>query len=287
LASAQNLPWNFEAFRRYVVYRRMQQAAAVLSMYEGQELSSGNPRMEELLEDLRVRTGEEWLPQRSGSESVRFNLEGDFYRNKGRLLTSLYVLQPKQLVKSGTPTITLTEFGRALGTGYVSEEEYYRFIVTRYEFPHPAYDENWAAWTAAKKRLKPLVYVLQVLMELYKLDEDQAYVNSQELATFGYETASHNKTPGVAQAILKGRKTGGQKRKYSDEVNRKINDMLGFLSLAGYVFYNGDSVDLNLMGVHPEELAYYWLKRKTRDYEEANRWEELKKLVDGALRGLP
>lgn len=264
----------------------MQQAAAVLALYEGQELSSSNPRMDELLDDLKARTGEDWLPQRSGSDMVKFNLEGDFYRNKGRLLTSFYVLQPKQLARSGPPVITLTDFGRALGSGYVSQKDYYRFIVGHYEFPHPAYDDNWAAWRAARKRLKPLIYILQILMELYKADEEEAYVSSEELAAFGYESASHEIAPRVAAAIIKGRTAGGKKREYTDEVNRKMNDMLGFMSMAGYVYYDGGSVDLNLMGVHPQELTYYWLKRKTRGFEEANKWEELSELVKEARRGL-
>ena len=275
----QPLPWHFEAFRRYVPYRKMQQAASVLCRYEGEEFGISNPRMEEILHELQVRTGEPWLPERKVSDSVEFNVEGGFYRNKGRLLTSFFIIEPKGLARSEGPIIKLTQFGRALGSGFVSEREYYDFIVTRMAYPHPAYKENWRIWRKASKTLRPLVFILQILIELYKRDRSHGYTTSEELATFAYPESSHSAVPRIVKKILQNRKKPVKTSPYTDRVNRKINDMLGFLSIAGFTYYDGRLVRLNLMDVHPQERTYYWEKRKTKEYEGANRLKQLEKLL--------
>jgi len=279
--SSQDLPWHFEAFRRYVVYRRMQQAASVLTLYEGETFDSSNPAMDELLGDLQLRTGEDWLPKRKVSDSVEFNVEGDFYRNKGRLLTSFFIIEPKDFVESGLPLIRLTQFGQALGNGFVSERQYYEFIVKRIKYPHPAYEDNWQAWTQAGRTLRPLIFILQILLELYESKPGCAnsYATSEELATFAYPQSSHEKIGVIADSIIQHRIKPSETREYSDEVNRKINDMLGFLCIAGFTFYDGKLVRLNLLGVHPQESAYYWEKRKTGEYEEASTLRDICNLI--------
>lgn len=275
----QELPWNFEAFRRYLPYEKMQQAASVLAFYEGERLDSSNPNMHSILDDLQLRTGEPWLPERKVSESVDFNVEGDFYRNKGRLLTSFYIIQPKQLVAGPEASIQMTEFGRALANGYVSQQEFYRFIVTQFEYPHPAYDDNWDAWKRAGRFLKPLAFILKILVRIYENDETQNHITSEELATFAYPVSDYRKVDEIVKQIGHNRKKPGPSRPRSDEVNRKISDMLGFLCVAGFCFYENRKVSLNLMRVHPQEMAYYWEKRKTSEYEEANALGEIKDLL--------
>ncbi len=279
MASKQSLPWNFEAFRRYTPYKRMQQTASVLCMYEGEEFGVSNPRMETILNELQDRTGEPWLPERKVSDSVEFNVEGDFYRNKGRLLTSFFIIEPKGLADSEGATIRLTQFGRALGSGFVSERQYYEFIVTRMTYPHPAYEDNWRIWKAAAKTLKPLVFILQILIELYRWERLQGYTTSEELAAFAYPESSHSAVARIVEKIRANRKNPAKTIPYSDEVNRKINDMLGFLSIAGFTYYDGQSVRLNLLGVHSQELAYYWEKRKTKEYDEDNRLKQFEQLT--------
>lgn len=263
----------------------MQQAASVLCIYEGEEFGVGNPKMEEILNTLQTRTGEPWLPERKVSESIEFNVEGDFYRNKGRLLTSFFIIEPKGLTDSEWPAIKMTQFGRALGSGYISERQYYDFIVTRIAYPHPAYEDNWRLWKQASKTLKPLVFILQILLKLYKTDKLQGYTTSEELAAFAYPESSHHAVSRITEGILKNRENPTKAIPYTDEVNRKINDMLGFLSIAGYTYYDGRLIRLNLMGVHPQERVYYWEKRKTREYDEANRLEELERLVESPKAG--
>lgn len=275
----QSLPWNFEAFRRYTPFRRMQQAASVLCMYEGEEFGISNPRMEDILRDLQMRTGEPWLPERNVSDSVDFNIEGDFYRNKGRLLTSFFIIEPKGLSASEGNIIKLTQFGRALGSGFVTEKQYYEFIVRRMSYPHPAYEENWEIWKEAAKELRPLVFIIQILIELYKIDKPSGYTTSEELATFAYPESTHSAVQKIVRKILENRGKTAKTAPYSDEVNRKINDMLGFLSMAGYTYYEGQTIRLNLMGVHPQELTYFWEKRKTKEYDEANTLKHLEELV--------
>jgi hypothetical protein len=281
--SMPTLPWNFEAFRRYLPFSKMQQAASVLSLHEKERLDSSNPAMDLLLSDLQQRTGEPWLPDRKVSDSVDFNVEGDFYRNKGRLLTSFYIIQPKQLVKEPEPVIMMTEFGRALANGFVSEKEYYNFIVTKFGYPHPAYDDNWKAWKEAGRSLKPLIFILQILVALYENGRDHGFVTSEEIATSAYPLSEHAKANKAANDILKSRDAKSTQRQRSDEVDRKINDMFGFLCMSGYTFYDGQSVRLNLLGVHPDELAYYWEKRKgTRESNEADKLSEVEKLIEQA-----
>lgn len=279
------LPWNFEAFRRYINYETMQQTAAVISLYEGEDLETYNPKMEEMLEELKLRTGRSWLPERSPYlENIEFNPEGNFYRNKGRLLTSLYIIYPKQLLDKSI--IKLTPFGIALGNGHISKKEYYEFILTRYLYPHPAYDDNWQQWNSQNKRLKPFIFILQILVGLYKTGRKSGFVTSAELAMLAYPSSDHHSTTirSICEKILSERDHPSASREYSDQVDRKINDMLGFLCISGFTFYDGSKIRLNLLGVHPGECTHFWEKRSPRGDIEANRLRYIENLILDSLR---
>lgn len=272
-----NLPWHFEAFRRYITYETMQPAASVLSLYEGEILNPNNPKMPEMLDLLQKRTGQPWLPERAFAEEVNFNVEGDIFRNKGRLLASFFITHPK--IENGSK-LRLLEFGKKLGEGLVNKQQYFNFLITHYSFPHPAFEDNWNLWKEANRKLFPLAYLLQILVELHETGEEAA-LSTAEVASFAFPTSDHSKVEEVASEISSSRKkVSDQARVRSDEIDRKIADMIGFLCMSGYAYYDGQKMKLNLMGLHPEELTYFWNKRGGGDYKEINRLKDIKQLIE-------
>lgn len=276
IISKSTLPWNFEAFREYITYEVLKNAAAVLYQYENELFAIDNPKIQEMQRLLALRTGKNaWLPSRKGTEDIAWNVEGDVYRNKGRLLTSMFILEPK----SGEGSrIKLLPFGKALATGKVSENEFYDFIVSKYQFPHPAYEDNWAKWNEAGITLYPFAYILQTLVEIYNLDPTQAFISTSEVADHLHPKPDHSKIKEYSKNILKARKSKtGEFASVprSDEIHRKINDMLGFLCISGYCHYlpNGNAA-LNLRARHKKEMTYYELRR-----EGENRLESITELL--------
>lgn len=257
-----SLPWNFEAFRRFLAYDVVQQAAATLCLFDGQPMFTDAALMEEFSRMLTERSGLEWLPSRQASEGVLFNIEGNVFRNKARIFTSFYVIDPlafKQHVLKVTP------FGKALGLGFVKEREFYWQICSRYQYPHPAYDDNWDQWSAAGISLKPLVYLLQILVEMYKIDSI-GEISIAEVAKYAHPQPFHKRAKDVAQMIIQGRRdrdTGGPTR--SDQVHRKIGDMLGFLCISKLCFYQDERIRLNLLGEHDVEKTVFWQRRLQQD----------------------
>ena len=203
-ATVGSLPWNFEAFRRYLAYDIVQQAAASLLRFDGEHLFSDPALMNEFTELLTKRTGMPWLPNRTASEGVLFNIEGSVFRNKARVFTSLYLCDPQSLT-SGTP-LAMTQFGRAVGLGYVTQSEFYRELLCRFEYPHPAYQDNWDAWSAAGISLKPFIFILDILANIYAVDR-LGEASTGELATYAHSTPYHAKAKEVANAILASRVT--------------------------------------------------------------------------------
>ncbi|AZZ37454.1 hypothetical protein CIK05_11840 [Bdellovibrio sp. qaytius] len=203
------------------------------------------------------------MPNRTASEGVMFNIEGSVFRNKARVFTSLYIVDPECLEKK--EKLIITEFGRALGLGYVNESQFYEFIITRFEYPHPAYEDNWDAWTEAKKTLKPLLFILDILLELHDLD-DEGVITTNELAMFAFSNCDQTKAKEIANSIYKSRKSKADTtREKSDQIDRKISDLLGFLCIAGFCYYEANSVCLNLMDRHKEEGTFFWGKRDGQD----------------------
>ena len=254
------LPWNFEAFRKFITYEALQQAASTLTLYEGINYSIESQKNNELSRRLGLRTDLEWVPDRKISEAINYDIEGSLFRNKARVLTSLYILDPLEIQLNST--IKVTPFGRALGAGLVSKEEFYKEIVYRYEYPHPAYEDNWKQWTEAGKNLYPLLFIIEILIELIKSNEDNNYLEIAELATYGFLNAKNGDVKKVVKNILLARADGsGDEAARTDDVNRKIGDMFGFLCISGFCFYKKRGICLNLLGISTEDSCHYWLKR--------------------------
>jgi len=254
------LPWRIEAFREYLTYESLQPAASVLSLYEGELFTIRNPRILEMQNLLEERTKKDaWIPKRSGSEDIDWNVEGDVTRNKGRVFTSMLILYPKEW-KEGR--VALTEFGKALGRGVVSKAQYYDFIFTRFKYPHPAWSDNWSAWTSAEKFLYPFVYLLEALVELHRHSPASAYLNTEEVADYLHPDPDHGKVTAFAQSIIDARENNvGKITPRSDNIHRKISDILGFMCLTQYCYFDGGVVRLNLFDIHGDEKSNYWEKR--------------------------
>lgn len=273
------LPWHFEAFRRFLTFDVIQQACAALLPFEGEALFEDPSLLSEFTTLLYKRTGMEWLPRREVSDGINFNIEGSVFRNKARIFSSLYLVDPKSF--DFKETLAITNFGRAIGLGFVTEQEFYRQILMRYEYPHPAYEENWDAWIAAKCFLRPFIYFMDLMINIYEKDGEGS-IAVEEIAQVAFKNPDHKLVKLYSEEILNLRtRKSLQKRTRDDQVDRKIGDILGFMCLSGVTFYDGNKVGLNLIDKHKEEASFFWEKRKGQD-----RLSELKAIVASATREL-
>ena len=257
----KRLPWRIEAFREYLTFETLQPASAVLKLFEGELFDVRNPRIIEMQNLLERRTGKDaWIPKRSGSDDIDWNVEGDVTRNKGRVFTSMLILYPKEW-KEGK--VALTSFGNALANGQVNKKNYYDFILTHFKYPHPAWKDNWSEWNNSEKELFPFIYILQTLVELNKISPEQAYINTDEVADYLHLSPSHDLVTQYAKNIVSARNRDlSPQTKRSDEIHRKINDILGFLSLTPYCYFSGSNLYLSLFDMHEKEKSNFWEKRK-------------------------
>ena len=70
------IEWQFEHFKTFTPYSIMQQAAASLLLYEGENTDGSNPKMGRLTEDLISNTGHPaWMPARDNG-NLDINTEG-------------------------------------------------------------------------------------------------------------------------------------------------------------------------------------------------------------------
>lgn len=223
--------WLFEHFKTFTPYQIMQQAAAALSLYEGESTDGTNPKMGRLTEELKTNTGHPaWMPERENG-NLDINTEGSVFRNKARLFSSFYICVPPDLFKQDEreKQIMLTEFGKALAEGRISEKEYYDFIVKKFKFPHPAFS-NYEEWVALGAEVHPLSLIIKALVYLYeKNGVTSAYLESWEIYHFLQPLKSDECTEAVNH-ILENR-TKNHRIAYSTDDLRKINEMLAFLSI--------------------------------------------------------
>jgi hypothetical protein len=254
------LPWNFEAFRRFLTFEVIQNAAGVIALFDGTDITDEKKLMA-FQRMLNERTGMTWEPARQNSEDVLYSSEGSVFRNKARVLSSIYILNPFELKRG---VIQATDFTHMLASGVMSEESFYDFIVQRYKYPHPAYDDNWAQWTAIGIEIKPFIFILQILYALYRRDSLQGYLTVNEFARFAHSNPDHNQVEDITSRILEYREnpSGYDSRTRSDKIDRKINDVFGFMCMTKYVYYHGSNIVLNLVRKHTDENVYFYGTRK-------------------------
>lgn len=260
------IEWQFEHFKTFTPYEIMQQAAAALLLYEGENTDGSNSKMGHLTEDLTVNTGHPaWMPDRE-SGNLDINNEGSVFRNKARLFSAFYICVPPDLLKTEGygKQIMLTEFGKALAEGSVSEKEFYRYIVKTFAYPHLAYSD-YEAWVASGSSVRPLLLIIKALVTLFEeKGRNYAYITAGEVYNFLQPLTDENCAQAVRK-IIDARESITQ-RSYSSDKVRKINEMLAFLAIAGYVYIDSteggeDKYWLNLVMRHPKEKTLFYLKR--------------------------
>jgi len=236
--------WKIEAFREYLNYETLQQAASVLKIFEGEDIRASNPKIKFMQTLLEERTGKtKWIPKRTGEMDINWNLEGDLWRNKGRLLTSMLILYPKEWVNN---KIKLTNFGSALASGNIDQSTFYDFIIGNFSYPHPAYKDHFEEWRQLGKVILPFIYILEVLKTLYKKSKEEAFLTTSEIADFLHKSPSHqniNKKVSLIQEARCNNIISTTSR--SDQIHRKINDISGFLSLSKYCEFKGKKLMLS------------------------------------------
>lgn len=260
------IEWQFEHFKTFTPYEIMQQAAASLLLFEGENTDGTNPKMSRLTEELTLNTGHPaWMPDRE-SGNLNVNTEGSVFRNKARLFSAFYICVPPDLLKQEGygKQIMMTGFGRALAEGRVSEEDFYRYIIKTFGYPHLAYSD-YEAWVESNAAVRPLLLIIKTLVSLFeKAGKDDAFITSAEIYSFLQPLENENCEVAVSK-IIESRQNGKQESFSSDKF-RKINEMLAFLSIAGYVYIdstsgNADKYWLNLVMRHPREKTYFYLQR--------------------------
>jgi hypothetical protein len=260
LQDYSKLPWNFEAFRSFISFEVLQQAASVLCLYDNQEFFENSYVLQKFEEDLSIRTGVEWLPKRNIDSDIIFNTEGNLFRNKARVFSSFYLIELESLINKSQ--LQITPICKALGTGRISKREFYNEIITRFAYPHPAYEDNWEKWREFDVSIKPFVFMLDILINLYEIAPIHAYYTVTEFAVFAHSNPFYNRTKEIAKNIIESRASEEKSdRKRSDEIDRKIGDLCGFLCMTGYAYYHGNKIYLNLIDVHPTEKVYFFEKR--------------------------
>lgn len=260
------LEWQFEHFKTFTPYQIMQQAAAALLLFEGENTDGANPKMGRLTEELTLNTGHPaWMPDRENG-NLNVNTEGSVFRNKARLFSSFYICVPPDLLKKDGygKQIMLTGFGKALAEGRVSEEEFYRYIIKKFGYPHLAFSD-YEEWVNEGIAIRPLLLIIKALVTLFeKRGKDAAYITSAEIYSFLQPLKDEECIDAVSK-ILEAR-DNEERQTYSSDKVRKINEMLAFLSIAGYVYIDStqsgeDKYWLNLIMRHPREKTLFYLQR--------------------------
>lgn len=277
----KQLLWKFEAFREYLNFEVLQPAAAVLNLFEGERVTESNPKIKKLESLLSRRTGKiSWKPKRSGTPDLNWNSEGDFTRNKERLLTSMLIMYPKELEDG---CLRLTGFGKALAQGKVKKDSFYEYIIRNFRYPHPAYQDHWKDWRQQNRELYPFIFILQVMLALHRKDPSQNFLSVKETEFILVPKSSHNKVEESASEVIQARNNNSLKHRKSegDKITRKITDIFGFLCISGYTCYlENNDISLNLHGIHSEELSHYLVQRRPQNKSKESRLELLESFVN-------
>lgn len=254
------LTWQFEHFKTFTPYETMQQAASALDLFEGENTDGVNPRMGSLIQQLGKKTGHPaWMPEMD-NDNFTFNDEGSVFRNKARLLSSFFICYPPTMLE--TKAVKLTSFGKALSRGAVNEEEYYRFIISRFKYPHPSFSD-YEQWKKTGEITHPFLLILKVLVELFeRYGLAEAYLEPQEIFHKIQPLSDDDSVSDVVNEIYNNRINGFE---YQREQYRKVAEIMAFLAISGYVCYCGkDSIALNLIRRHKQGKVFYYLERSSQ-----------------------
>lgn len=260
--SNSNLKWNFEAFRQYLNFEVLQQAASALMVFDGFNYRDdiADTRNFEIL--LKERTGLDWSPNRDTPEGVIFDPEGSVFRNKARVFTSMQILDAQSL--QAQKIAKLTDFGRMLGSGRISKTEFYEYQIKNFGYPHPAYPDSAVGWQAQKAQVKPFEYLIEVLIGLVKTNIAENRITSKEFLEFMMTDAPEFDPLSAVNSILEARKSlSGEKVAFATEDMRNASDIFGFLCMTGLAFYiSPGEISLNLVAISEKDKTHYFFKNR-------------------------
>lgn len=260
-----NLKWNFEAFRQYLNFEVLQQAASALLVVDGFNYRNDLSQARSFEKLLKERTGLDWSPRRETPEGVVFDPEGSVFRNKARVLTSMLIIDSALL--QNQKIAKLSEFGRLLGGGRVSKSDFYEFQVKNFEYPHLAYPGGAAGWISQRAKVKPFLYLIEVLIGLAEKDVQENRLTSKEFLEFMMSNAPDFGVDKAIMAILEARKTAKEtKLAFPTDDMRNASDIFGFLCMTGYTYYlSPGEIALNLISVSEKDKTHYFLKSRDGD----------------------
>jgi len=266
--SGETLKWNFEAFRQFLSFEVMQQAAASVMPFDGFNYRDDIATTRKFERYIALRTGLDWAPKREAPEGIFFDTEGSLFRNKARVFTSMGILDA--LALQSERAAKLTKFGRELGSGLVSSSEYYKFQIETFEYPHAAYPESGKFWESENKSVKPLKFIIELLAELAEHSLAENRLSTREFLIVSNEDAQKFNAKESAQLVLRTRSIAGKntEAQFTIESKRNATDILGFLCMTGFALFNqGGDVSLNLLRKSKKDKTYFYFK--SRDGENA------------------
>ena len=75
----------------------------------------------------------------------------------------------------------IVQFGRALAEGKVSEDEFYKYIIKKFEYPHLAYSD-YDEWKKSGIVIRPLLCIIKTMVELFeRCGKEEAYLTASEV----------------------------------------------------------------------------------------------------------
>lgn len=166
------------------------------------------------------------------------------------------------------------------------EKAFYEYIVKKFGYPHPAYSD-YDLWVNSGRKIRPLLLIIKTLVFLFEsYGFDAAYLTSEEVYRY-LQPLENEDCSYIIKTIHESRSK--DKESISSDNLRKINEMMAFLAIAGFVYIDSykqkvDKYRLNLISVHPKEKTFFFLERTAggagtgTKKEKVNVLENLKKL---------
>lgn len=107
--------------------------------------------------------------------SMARTADRNIIRNSGQYWKGLGLMRPKH------GTLELTEFGKKVADGLITRSQFAAIVIRNLTLPNRIIQGNWQEWENAGLKIKPLCLIMEVLAELRRKKEEQAYITPFEL----------------------------------------------------------------------------------------------------------
>jgi hypothetical protein len=147
-----------------------------LANYEGKK-----PNDSSFVRELKV------IEKLSGTKvNLARTPERNIVRNSGQYWKALF------LCKDTRGIIELTDFGRDVARGNITKSEFAARIIRTFELPNRNIEDNPSDWDNVGLKIKPFELISNILVSLRNVDQQQAYITSNELADIVIPLAGNN-----------------------------------------------------------------------------------------------